>query len=42
VAGMPALAFALLIAVAGLPLYLIAKISKKSRSNRRTDLNPES
>jgi amino acid transporter len=42
VAGMPALAFALLIALAGLPLYLVAKIFKKSRVNGLTDLNPES
>ncbi|RZU39631.1 APC family permease [Edaphobacter modestus] len=42
VAGMSALTFALLIAVAGLPLYVVVKISKQSRSNRRADLNPES
>jgi amino acid transporter len=33
VAGMPALTFSLLIAVAGIPLYLIAKLSRKKRAS---------
>ncbi len=35
VAGMPALAFALLIAILGLPLYLFAKPSRSERESAR-------